>query len=122
MLDDEGWVSVHCTAMPETFVPPPRSTVRLPPCSFGSGAQIVALLPSTAASAYIPASSELAVAALQRARLLVGVRSGLRVGIVSDPLSVCVPAGVSTVKAAPLRSVTLVVLGPMSMSKVLPCH
>jgi len=45
---------------------------------------MVALLPSTAASAYIPDSSELAVAGLQRATLVVGVRSGRRVGIDSD--------------------------------------
>ena len=37
---------------------------------------------------------------LQRARLLVGVRSGRRVRIVSDPLSVCAPAGVSTASKA----------------------
>ena len=38
-----------------------------------------------------PASSELAVAGRQRARLSVGARSGRRVGIVADPLTVCVP-------------------------------
>src|SRR3954447_2187142 len=122
MLEDAGAVSVHETAMAEILVRAPRSTVRLPPFAFGSGAQIVALLPSTAASAYIPASSELAVADLQRARLSVGVRSGRRVAIDADPLTVWVPAGVSSMKAPPLRSVTRVVLAPMSTSNVRPCH
>jgi hypothetical protein len=94
----------------------------LPPPALGSGAQIVALLPSTAASAYIPDSSELAVADLQRAMLSVGVRSGRRVGIVTDPPTLCVPSGVSRVKALPSRRVTLVLVGPMATSKVLPCQ
>jgi hypothetical protein len=82
----------------------------------------VALLPSTAASAYIPDSSEVAVAGLQRARLVVGVRSGRRVGIDRDEAApmVRVPPGVRTGSASPERNVTVVVLAPMCTSNDLP--
>ena len=103
---------------PVTRVREPRSAVRLAVAAVG--AQNVASLPSTAASAYMPGSSEVAVAGLQRAALLVGARSGRRVGIESEELSVLVPAGVSTGAAAPRRSVTTVVVGPMRMSNVRP--
>src|SRR4051794_4826141 len=124
MLDEVGAVSVHWTATPEPWVRLPRSTVRLPLPASGEGAQMVAVLPSTAASAYIPASSELAVAGLQRARFVVGVRSGRRVGIVSDePVATTwVLPDDSTGIAAPLRTVTLVVLAPICTSKILPCQ
>src|SRR2546421_440727 len=106
MLDEAGSVSVPWTAMPEICVRAPRSTVRFPlvaaGAGAGAGAQMVALLPSTAASAYIPDSSELAVAGLQRATLVVGVRSGRRVGIDSDEPTptVWVPPGVSTARGS----------------------
>src|SRR5450756_270122 len=114
MLDEAGRLSVHCTATPEISVGARRSTVRFPPPALGAGAQMVALLPSTAASAYIPDSSELAVAGLQRATLVVGVRSGRRVGIDSEcATTVWVPPGVWTGRALPLRNVTVVVLAPI---------
>src|SRR3954467_1828427 len=88
MLDEAGSVSVHWTKMPEIFVRAPRPTLRLPSVALGAGAragaQKVALLPSTAASAYIPDSSGGAVAGWRGATLVVGVRSGRRVGIDSD--------------------------------------
>jgi hypothetical protein len=73
---------------------------------------MVALLPSTAAPAYIPDSSELAVAGLQRATFVVGVRSGRRVGIDGDEpaptvwVSPGVPA--STAKTSPAPRVLVV--------------
>src|SRR5215211_2903497 len=124
MLDDAGSASVQSTAMPEIFIREPKSTVRLPPPALGSGAQIVAPLPSTAASAYMPASSELAVAGRHRATLVVGARSGRRVAIDSDepvPTS-CMPSGASTGREPPPRDVTRVVVGPMSTSNVRPCQ
>ncbi len=84
----------------------PRSTVRS--ALLAVGAQKVALLPSTAASAYIPGSSELAAVGRQRARSSVGVRSGRRVGIVADELTVRVAPGDSSANALPLRSFTVV--------------
>lgn len=89
-----GRVSVNLTVTPESRVRLPRSTVRLAVASLG--AQTVASLPSTAASAYVPGSSDVAVAGRQRAASVVGSRSGRRVGMLSEELSVRVPAGVST--------------------------
>src|SRR3954452_4830008 len=108
MLDDAGFASVQSTAIAEIFIREPRSPLRLPPPALESGAQMVTPLPSTAASAYMPASSEPAVAGRNRATLVVGARSGRRVGTDADPLTVCVPAGVSSVNAPPLWSVTRV--------------
>jgi hypothetical protein len=59
-----GSTSFHWGVMRVTVVARPRSTVRLAVAAVGSGAQMVAALPSTAASAYIPGSSELACAGL----------------------------------------------------------
>jgi hypothetical protein len=71
----------------------------------------------------MPASSEVAVAGLQRARLVVGSRSGRRVGSDSLPpaLTVYVPPGASTGRLPPARELTVVVVAPISMSKVRPC-
>ena len=78
-------VSAQVATTLETRVTLPRSTVRF--AGMAVGDQTVATLPSTAASAYCPASSELAVAGRQRARSSVGVRSGRRVGIVAEPVT-----------------------------------
>ena len=60
------------------------------------------------------------MAGRQRARLSGGARSGRRVGIVADPLTVRVPPGDSSRNLLPPRRVTVVVLAPISTSKVRP--
>src|SRR3954454_9445684 len=118
MVLELGSASVQRTATALTCVRAPRSVVRLALVSVG--AQVVARLPSTAASAYIPASSDVAVAGLQRATLLVGARSGRRVGTTADELTVLVPAGVSSGNGLPERSVTVVLVAPIWTSNVRP--
>lgn len=100
----------------------PRSTRTLPLAS--SGAQNVATLPSTAASAYMPASSEDACAGRHWARLSVGIRSGRRVMRISGlpPETSWVPCGDSTANGWPAVAETVVLSGPTETSKVRPCQ
>src|SRR5579859_2037984 len=84
----------------------------------------VAALPSTAATGSSPGTNELAVTCCQRARSLVGWRSGRRVAIVTlcPGATVTSPAGVWTGSAEPEVSCTWVDRGPIVTVNTRPCH